>query len=128
MLDDVDTLTRVRLVIRQFVRFTAANPELHRLIVQEGKSDGPRQRWLVDRHIKPLFAVTVAIIEKAQREGLIVDIPAAQLHYLFLGAAAHIFVVAPEFRRLTGEDPMRPESVEAHADALLQLLLTRKRR
>ena len=53
--------------------------------------------------------------------------PAAHLHYLFLGAAAHIFVVAPEFRRLTGEDPMAPASVEAHADALVELLVRRKK-
>jgi TetR/AcrR family transcriptional regulator len=125
ILQDVDPLTRLRLSIRQFVRFTAAHPELHRLMVQEGKSDGPRQRWLVDRHIKPLFELTVEMIRQAQRDGLLIDIPAPHLHYLFLGAAAHVFVVAPEFRRLTGEDPMKPESVEAHADALIELMMRR---
>jgi AcrR family transcriptional regulator len=127
MLDDVDSATRLRLVVRQFVRFTAAHPELHRLVVQEGKSDGPRQIWLVDRHIRPLFEATLEIIRRAQADGELAPIPAAHFHYIFLGAAAHIFMVAPEFRRLTGDDPMRPDSVEAHADALVSLLLAAPR-
>ena len=127
MLADVDAATRLRLVVRQFVRFTAAHPELHRLIVQEGKSDSARHRWLVDRHIRPLFESTLAIIREAQGEHLLPAIPAAHLHYIFLGAAAHLFMVAPEYRRLTGEDPTRPEAVEAHADAIVDLLMLAKR-
>lgn len=122
MLAEVDARTRLRLVVRQFVRFTAAHPELHRLIEHEGKSDGPRLRWLVDRHVRPLFDATMALIREAQAEGVLPQVPAAHLHFIFLGAAAHIFVVAPEFRRLTGDDPMDPKSVEAHADALVELL------
>jgi AcrR family transcriptional regulator len=123
MLAEVDARTRLRLVIRQFVRFTAAHPELHRLVVQEGKSDSPRLRWLVDRHIRPLFEATIAMIRESQRDGLLPGISPAHLHYIFLGAATHVFIAAPEFRRLTGEDPMQPQSVEAHADALVGLLL-----
>jgi hypothetical protein len=48
---------------------------------------------------------------------------AGQLHYLLLGAAAHLFAVAPEFERLTGRDPFAPEMVEAHAAAVVDALI-----
>jgi hypothetical protein len=45
------------------------------------------------------------------------------LHYVFIGAATHLFVMAAEVRRITGEDPMRKGMIEAHADAVVSLLL-----
>jgi len=121
-LEEVDPVTRARLAIRDFVRFAAAHPELHRLMVEEGKSDGPRMQWLVDRHVRPLYEASCALLRAAQAEGALPPLPATQLHYLLLGAAAHLFVMAPEVRRLTGEDPMRKEAIEAHADAIVALL------
>jgi TetR/AcrR family transcriptional regulator len=126
MLEAVDARTRLRLMIRQFVRFSAAHPELHRLIVQEGKSDGPRLRWLVDRHVRPLFDVSLEVVRGAQADGVLSHLPAIHLHYIVLGAAAHLFVVAPEFERLTGIDPTSPASVEAHVQVLTELLLGRE--
>lgn len=54
-LRDAEPPTRLRLMIRHYVRFAAAHPQLHRLMVQEGKHDGPRMQWLVDEHVQPLY-------------------------------------------------------------------------
>lgn len=123
LLAAVDARTRLRLMLRQFVRFSAAHPELHRLMVQEGKSDGPRLRWLIDRHVRPLFETSLGVVREAQQDGLRPHLSAVHLQYIFLGAAAHVFVVAPEFRRLVGSDPTTPEAVEEHATALAELFL-----
>src|SRR5882724_1158422 len=124
-LAEVDPVMRARLVVRHLVRFAAAHPELHQLMVQEGKTDGPRMQWLVDRHVRPLYETSRALIEAAQAEGTLAGIPSLHLHYILLGAAGHLFVMAPECRRLTGEDPMRKEVVEAHADAMVSVLFGR---
>ncbi len=121
-LADADPETRLRLMVRQYVRFAAAHPELHRLMVQEGKHDGPRMQWLVDRHIRPLYELSTGLIAEAQRSGLVPDVPPLHLHYLLIGAVAHLFVVAPEIRRLSGRDPLRPAAIEAHADAVSAVL------
>jgi len=124
-LEEVDPLTRGRLVLRHYVRFAAAHPELHRLMVQEGKTDGPRMQWLVDRHVRPLYEASRALIKVAQSEGMLPRISPVHLHYMVLGAAAHLFVMAPECRRLTGEDPMRKDVVETHADAIVSMFFGR---
>ena len=38
------------------------------------------------------------------------------------GAAATIFVLAPECRLLTGVDPLDPSEVERHVDAVISML------
>jgi TetR/AcrR family transcriptional regulator len=122
-LEDVEPVARLRSVARHFVRFTAAHPELHRLMIEEGKSDGPRMQWLVDRHVRPLYEASRRLLEAAQREGALLETHPVHLHYILIGAAADFFVMAPEVRRLTGKDPTRKDVIDAHADAIVSLLL-----
>jgi len=121
-LAEADAATRLRLLVRHYVRFAAAHPELHRLMMQEGKHDGPRMQWLVDRHVRPLYEMSSGLIADAQRAGVVPNVPLVHLHYILIGAVAHLFVVAPECRRLTGRDPLRHAAIEAHADAISAVL------
>jgi AcrR family transcriptional regulator len=118
----VDDLTVAKLVVADFVRFSAAHPELHRIIMQECKSEGERLDWLVEHHIRPLFDAAVAMLEPLVESGIIRDIPAPHLYYLFTGAAATMFVLAPECRLLTGVDPLESIEVERHVEAVVSLL------
>src|SRR5262249_32345321 len=122
-LRDVEPVARLRGVVRHFVRFAAAHPEPHRFMVEEGKSDGPRLRWLVDRHVRPLYEASRELVEAAQDEGALLRTDPVHLHYILIGAATHFFVMSAEVHRLTGKDPMRKDTIEAHADAVAALLL-----
>ena len=121
----VDEATTAELLIREFVSFSAANPQLHRIILQESKADGPRLDWLVDRHVRPLYEQTVALFARLAETGHMAPFAPAHAYYLLTGAAPTMFVLAPECRRLTGIDPFDPEVVEAHADAVVSLLFRR---
>src|SRR3954453_11898132 len=46
----VDELTTAKLTVREFITFSARNPQLHRIITQECKADGDRMDHLVERH------------------------------------------------------------------------------
>ncbi len=121
----VDELTVARLLIREFVHFSASHPQLHRIITQECKTDGRRMDWLVEQHIRPLYDSTTAMFERLVEQGHLRDIPVAHLYYLVTGAGPTMFVLAPECRRLTGIDPSAPEVIEAHADAVCLFLFGR---
>jgi TetR/AcrR family transcriptional regulator len=118
----VDEVTVARLVVREFICFSAAHPQLHRVITQECKADGPRMDWLVDRHIRPLYESTIEMFSRLVMQGHVPDILPAHLYYILTGAGPTMFVLAPECRRLAGIDPLAPEVVEAHADAVIALL------
>src|SRR5919106_1600315 len=65
----VDEVTTTRLVVREFIYFSARHPQLHRIITQECKTDGPRMDWLVERHVRPLYEATTARFTRLVEEG-----------------------------------------------------------
>jgi AcrR family transcriptional regulator len=118
----VDEVTRAKLLVREFVTFSARNPQLHRIIMQESKADGPRMDYLVDRHVRPIYERTTEIFESLKREGAVPDVPAPYLYYILTGAGPTMFVLAPECRRLSSLDPTQEDVIEAHADAVCRLM------
>jgi TetR/AcrR family transcriptional regulator len=121
----VDEETTARLLVREFITFSAAHPQLHRIITQECKADTPRMDWLVERHIRPLYDATTALFGRLAERGVLPAIPVEHLYYILTGAGPTMFVLAPECRRLAGIDPQSPAVVEAHADAVVALLFDR---
>jgi TetR/AcrR family transcriptional regulator len=124
----VDLVTTAKLVIRDFITFSAAHPQLHRIITQESKGEGQRIDWLVDEHIRPLYELTIGLFQRLVEQGAVPDIPAPHLYYILTGAGPTIFVLAPECRRLAGFDPLDAKAVETHADAVIGLLFGHQRR
>ena len=118
----VDDVTSAELMVREFIAFSASHPQLHRIITQESKTDGERVDWLVEKHVRPLYEMTAALFERLVEQGVLPDVPVPILYYILTGAGPTIFVLAPECRRLAGFDPLTPEAVETHADAVVNLL------
>ncbi len=118
-LDAEDELARTRAGIRAHVRFVARHPEFVRLMHDEGKRRGPRMRWMVDRHVKPLFDEIVPMVELAQTEGLLPSgIDATHFIYILAGSVGIFFHQAEECKRVAGIDPFDPAVVEDHARAV----------
>jgi len=118
----VDEVTTAKLLLREFVVFSARHPQLHRIITQESKADGPRLDYLVDRHVRPIYERTVELFESLARAGAVPDIAPAHLYYIVTGAGPTMFVLGPECQRLTSLDPSDEAVIEAHADAVCLLL------
>jgi len=109
--------------VRRFVRFAAAHPELNQIMVHEATEDSDRLRWMVDRHIRPLYDAIRVVWERLLDAGLAAPIDPAMVHYVIVGAASLPFVNAPEARLLTGAEPTDLAWVEAHAQGLVATLL-----
>lgn len=118
----VDEITSAKLLVREFITFSARNPQLHRIIMQESKADSPRMDYLVDRHVRPIYDRTIEMFESLVREGAVANVPAVHLYYILTGAGPTMFVLAPECRRLSSLDPSDEGVAEAHADAVCRLL------
>lgn len=122
--DGVDPRERARRTIRGFVEFVARRPAFVRIMQDEGKRDGPRMRWLVDQHVRGLFAGTQ---EMLRATGALApstpEADAVSLHYVLVGALTLFFHQAEECKYLTGVDPQDPAVVEAHIRTLERLLL-----
>ncbi len=124
VLDDPDELgTVVAELLRGFVRFAALHPELNRIVVQEATEDTPRLRRMVEHHVRPWYEAITAAWTRLRTAGIAAPIDPSSVHWVITGAASIPFVNAPEVRLLAGTDPIAPAWVEAHADAVVAMLL-----
>lgn len=116
-----DPREQARALTREFVRFAATNPTLFRLMLDEGKVDDERLRWLVDTHLRPAYE---RFLELGDTMGFGKDrTMATHYYYTLAGAASLMFVVGAECERLTGVDPSTEETIERHAEFVARLLV-----
>lgn len=114
----VDRPTQLRLVLREFVCFSAAHPELHRFMLHEGFVASPRLAWLVETHVRPIYDFVRGMALEAQQAGLAPLGRPEHLHYILIGAATSAYVLRAEYRLLTGEDPRDEALVALHVATL----------
>jgi len=120
-LGDVSPTEAARAMVRAFVRYSAAHPQLNRLMMQECTSDSWRVACLVDDYIRPML------------DGLSEALPAAAAllwgdrdahrYYLFIGAGAFVFSAEQECMHLFGTNPRSDAFVERHAEMVANLLI-----
>jgi len=112
-----DPREQCRQLIRQLVFFSAAHPEFVRFMVEQGKDDNERSRWLADTHLSPIYKR----FSELPWDGPNVDFP--HLFYSVAGAASFIFAVADECKLVTGKDPRANSMAERHANFLAELIV-----
>jgi len=101
-LSALDPVTRLKVTIEDFIRFSMEKPELHRIMTHEARRRTERLTWLVETYLKPMFEETAAIIARGQAEGTIREFDPALLYYAFIGMGATPAAFAPEIEAVTG--------------------------
>jgi TetR/AcrR family transcriptional regulator len=124
-LDGVDAATKLRLVVREFVKYSAEYPQLHRLMTMEGRRESERLLWLIRRHVSRFFAISTKLICEAQALGVVRPGDPGQLHYCAIGIATAAFSLGPEYKLVTGNDPFIHSHVEQIADLVCDFLFVR---
>ncbi len=113
----LDPLEAKRNLIRQSVYLCAAHPEFLRFMLEHGKENNERSRWIVDTHLRPLYQKFSEVMA---------DIPQTELPhmlYILTGAAGLIFCAPNECKHLTGTDPRTDTAIEQHANYLANLIV-----
>ncbi len=78
----------------------------------EGKRRSARMRWLVDRHVKPLYETLSGLLQRDKERGAVAfDVEPVHFFYAVAGAGL-IFHQAEECKRLSGIDPFDSQVVE----------------
>jgi AcrR family transcriptional regulator len=110
----VDDVTKLRLLQAEFIRIAAQHPELHWLMSHESRQGGDRLKWLIDNILRSSFEQFIELIASAQRTGNFIQGDPWHLHYIFLGAAARIFMLSYEVEALSGKSPFDSDFIEEH--------------
>ena len=111
-LAEVGPAQALRTMVREFVLFTARQPEFHRIATFEGRADNDRIRWLLDTYVRPYFEFSTSLIRDAQAVGAARPGDPGQLHYAVIGLVTTSFIFAHEYRAMTGLEPFDPLEIE----------------
>lgn len=90
--------------IGQFVRMSARQPQIHRILTAEGNQATPRLEWIVENFIRWHFTTLRDVIRRGQVEGAVRDCDPARLYYLIIGAGGTPFTLSTEYKAMTGRD------------------------
>ncbi|MEL6985552.1 MAG: TetR family transcriptional regulator, partial [Actinomycetota bacterium] len=77
---DIEPAERIRFLIRQYLRASAANPEIMRIMFDEGRCDDWRLAWLVEHHVRGFFDMVRQIFESGREQGVVPGVSAVQFY------------------------------------------------
>ena len=114
---------RLHAFVHAYVTFCADHPELNRLMIQEGMTADWRLGWLLDRSVRPWYRQVCRVFKHAKTLGLAPQMDPHHFYYVLTGAATLIFSNAAEAEALSGRNPLDPDAVAAHAEAVADLFI-----
>ncbi len=81
----------LRGAIIEQVLFSAAYPQVVRIMNHEGAIDSPRVRFVIERFANPLRPGVEALLSRLVDAGRIRDVPYATLHYLAVAGGGALY-------------------------------------
>lgn len=109
--------------VRDYVRYCARHPEHARIMVQEAVGQNDRVAWIAEEIVRPQHRGFARLLETLMAEGHLPRVPVRSLIYILSAAAQAPFTLAGEVAAAYGIDTATEAEIEAHAQALIDLLV-----
>jgi AcrR family transcriptional regulator len=122
ILQDLSSIDRLKVWIRQLVFTSAAHPELGRVIMSEGTQGGPRLKWLISQHLATDYELYELHFRKAMEDGAIREYATLPLTILVHAAASMLFNLKPLVEAVYGRSPLEDDVVAAQADMVVDII------
>ncbi|NEA37198.1 TetR/AcrR family transcriptional regulator [Streptomyces sp. SID13031] len=119
-LDDLEALRQA--VVSQLI-FSAAHPEVLRIMSHEGATDSPRIRYVVDHFITPLRPLVEQRIDRLVAAGRIRRVPYETLHYLVVIGGGARYASPVETQLLGGTAEHGEEDIRRHAETVADVIV-----
>jgi TetR/AcrR family transcriptional regulator len=113
----------LEMMLRHWVQLTSKFPEVGMIMQHEAGQESPRLEWLVEQHLRPTQALTAHVLEKAQKDGSIKEVPMEHLIPIVTGAIRFFFTSGPYVKSIYAVDVNDPAVVRRHSDFIIDILL-----
>ncbi len=113
----------LRLYIRRYIYFSAANPELSRMVAREAVEATPRLTWLMEKFLRTFSRQFDYMLEQARGAGALKDFRSEHVFFAVIGAVSFMFDGAALTRGLYGIDPFADDEIQGYADTVTEIFL-----
>jgi TetR/AcrR family transcriptional regulator len=110
--------------IEQFVRMSARQPQIHRILTTEGNQGTQRLEWIIENFIRWHFTAIRDLIRRGQAEGTVRECDPARLYYLIIGAGGTPFTLSTEYKAMTGRDVFSDTEVLRNIAFIYEIVFT----
>jgi TetR/AcrR family transcriptional regulator len=121
-LQDLDPLSRLKVIIRKFLATNAADPNLNRILMHEAMIGGPRLRWIARRYMVAGYRVFDDSIKECVDAGLIKALPVAHVTNIIVSACTMTSSLGALLREVYDIDVHDTAFVSAFSDSVVQIL------
>ncbi len=94
----------LRTFIEQFIRMSARQPQVHRILTMESNQNTTRLEWVIENFLRDHFIMVRDLIRAGQEQGVVRQCDPARLYYMLISAGGTPFTVSTEYQALTGRD------------------------
>lgn len=123
-LQDLDPLSRLKVIIRRFVAANAGDPDLTRILIHEGIARTPRLRWLAERFMRPGYLLFNRAIQDAIDAGLVRDLPPRDVTNIIVGASTSTFSLSALLAEVYDDEGALAPDADRLSDTLIDILLS----
>lgn len=123
---DLRGMAKLKAFNRQYIYFSAENPEFYKIVFHEMCAQTERSKWFVENVLKPVhqFGEDILMNQKID-QALLDQIPIANLMTITMGAANMFFIHAFQMKEQYGIDPFAKKEIEKHADVVNEVFFAR---
>ena len=121
-LKDLDPVSRLKVLVRRFVKMSARDISLSRIMIHEGTTPSPRLNWIAEKFLKPGFEPLDETVREGVDVGLLKDLPVYTVTHTIISAAAMTYCLAPVVDATHGVDLAKSASMDEMADTVLTIL------
>jgi AcrR family transcriptional regulator len=114
---------RMSAMIRAYVHYSAGQPALHKIMVQEASRPSRRLNWLIDTHLRPLYEAAVTDIKVLQERGVSPQGDPALLFNMIRVSSGALLALSLELKGTSNIDLERPGQLNALADMIIRVFL-----
>jgi AcrR family transcriptional regulator len=110
-------------MIRIYVRYAAANPALHKIVLQESGHESPRLEWLSENFLNPLAAAAAGYIEELQKRGVTPAGDPYIIYNMIRVSSGTLIALALELKKTSNIDIEAEAKLDELADLIIRVFL-----
>jgi hypothetical protein len=123
-LKDLDPVSQLKVMTRRFIKISATESNLARIVIHEGTVPSSRLRWFVRAYLAPGYGDFDNAIKAGIKAGLIKDMPIYAISHSIISISTYAFCVAPLVKEVHGVDVTSRETINELADTILDIIFS----